>query len=54
VDDGVELVTLVVGADVDEEEEDTVRECVTGMAPRAEIEVLPGRQRPARWILGAE
>jgi uncharacterized protein len=54
VDEGVELVTLVAGADVDDDEETTVRECVAGMAPRAEIEVLAGRQRPARWILGAE
>jgi len=54
VDDGVELVTLVVGADVDADEEATVTECVAGMAPRAEVEVVQGRQRPARWILGAE
>jgi uncharacterized protein len=54
MDDGVELVTLVVGADVDEDEEVRVKECVAGMAPRAEIEVVQGRQRPARWILGAE
>lgn len=54
MDDGVELVTLVVGADVDGDEEAMVRECVADMAPHADIEVVQGRQRPARWILGAE
>jgi DAK2 domain fusion protein YloV len=53
-DGGCELVTIVIGADVDDEEADAAVRVVEAAAGDAEVEVIAGGQRPARYLLGAE
>ena len=54
VDDATELVTLVPGAGVDAAERAAIRADLERRHPHVEVEVVEGRQRPARWIVGAE
>ncbi|MFP5310732.1 MAG: DAK2 domain-containing protein [Actinomycetes bacterium] len=49
-----ELVTLVVGADVDADEQARARDCLTAALPDAEVDLVDGGQRPARYLLGFE
>lgn len=50
----IELVTLVAGAEVDDDERAAARDRVDKLAPDVEVELVDGRQAPARWIVGAE
>jgi DAK2 domain fusion protein YloV len=54
VDGATELVTLVPGAGVDAAEQAVGRDHLARHHPDVEVEVVDGRQRPARWIVGAE
>lgn len=49
-----EIITLIAGADVDEQERDRVVEAIEQCLPSVEVEVVDGGQRPSRWIVGAE
>jgi uncharacterized protein len=52
--DACELVTLVVGAGVDAAEQTRARDRVAAVLPDAEIDLVDGGQRPARYLLGFE
>lgn len=52
--DGCELVTLVLGADVDADEADRAEQLVRSAADDLDVEVVLGRQRPARYFLGVQ
>ncbi len=49
-----EAIMLLVGADVDDDEADSARRRLEELAPDAEVEVVFGGQRPARYLLGVE
>lgn len=51
---GTELVTLLAGAEVDDDERARVHDMVGEAFPDLDVELLDGGQRPARWIVGAE
>lgn len=52
--DDTEIVTLIAGDEVDEQERTRVVEAVEQCLPSTEVEVVDGGQRPSRWIVGAE
>lgn len=49
-----ELVTLVTGADVDREERSRAITAVRESVGAAEVELVDGKQRPARYLVGCE
>ncbi|MBW3619627.1 MAG: DAK2 domain-containing protein [Actinobacteria bacterium] len=51
---GCDLVTLVVGADVDEEEAEAAETAVRDALDGSELQVVAGGQRPARYLVGVE
>ena len=52
--DPCELATLIVGAEVDEEERDRAVAKLEERLDGVEVELIDGRQRPARYLLGVE
>jgi DAK2 domain fusion protein YloV len=52
--EGCDLVTLVLGAGVEDDEAAAAEEAVRAVAPGAEVQVVVGGQRPARYLLGVE
>lgn len=53
-DEGCEVATLILGADVDDDEGAAAEEVVLAIVGDVELEVLRGDQRPARYLLGVE
>jgi dihydroxyacetone kinase-like predicted kinase len=49
-----EVLTVVVGHGVPAEERETVERLLRSLADGADMDVVDGQQRPARWILGIE
>lgn len=49
-----EIITLIVGAGVDDDERGAAEEAVRRATPGVDVEVIDGGQRPARYHLGIE
>lgn len=52
--DSAEIVTLLVGDEVDDDERRRAEEVVGGLADGGELDVVDGGHRPVRYYLGAE